>query len=95
MAAFFMIYFPILSAHDLKGETQRGCFHTDIAMMITGSGKTGCHDIPATIGQGKICLCDTQLCNSSQKLFSHSQIIIISTGSLLIVSMLFPFYFIL
>merc|ERR1719232_359795 len=50
--------------HDTKGETQRGCFNTDIAMMITGSKEVGCHTIPDNIGTGKICLCDSELCNS-------------------------------
>ena len=75
-----------------NGETQRGCFHTDIAMMITGSDQSGCHNIPETIGQGKICLCDSQLCNSSQNLFSQKNLFL-STVSSLIVSLLFSFYF--
>ncbi len=57
-------------AHDLKGETQRGCFNKDIAAMITKSSQLGCHSIPDDLGYGMICLCDTQLCNSSQRLQS-------------------------
>ena len=33
-----MIHF-IISAQDKISETQRGCFKSDIAMMITGSGE--------------------------------------------------------
>lgn len=61
-----------ITALEKKGETQRGCFNTEIATMITGSGANGCHSIPDTIGSGRICLCDTELCNSSHGLYSSS-----------------------
>merc|ERR1711879_240754 len=58
--------------HDRKGELQRGCFNSEIATMITGSGEVGCHNIPDSIGNGRICLCDTELCNSSHPTIGFS-----------------------
>jgi hypothetical protein len=61
----FNFGFFYFSERENKGEIQRGCFNTVMAMMITGSEEVGCNPIPETLGSGNICICDTELCNSS------------------------------
>ena len=60
------------AAYDYKGETQRGCLITAISALITKSNEMGCHAIEDIGGEGaKMCLCDTELCNSSHGLCSN------------------------
>ena len=66
----------------------RGCFNSVIANVVINDGVEGtvvegCHPIPRRFGNGTICICKTNLCNSGMSSVHHKQTIFwtIDSGS--------------
>lgn len=59
--------FLFFAGEDVE-DVQRGCFNSLIGSLITEEEEStsGCFKIPSKFGTGTICLCDTDLCNSSK-----------------------------
>jgi len=59
---------------DTGTEVQRGCFNRKLTQIIMNRNEKdlemGCHKVPKDYGEGELCVCDTELCNSAPSLMS-------------------------
>jgi hypothetical protein len=70
-------WFGLISGDPASNEVHRGCFNRAIATLITENESLGCLEIPPKYGKGMICLCDTELCNSAQKVVTSQHAILL------------------